>query len=117
MASHVKPLSVPVRAVLFDLDGTLLHTSPDLAAAASAALAECGLANIAADVVERFVGKGIEVLVQRCLRHLGQADAGPGFEALLAAYWRHYEVINGRHAEPYDEHVESRAEHTAPREH
>ena len=92
----------PVRAVLFDLDGTLLHTSPDLAAAASAALAECSLGDIGAEVVERFVGKGIDVLVQRCLRHLGEPDSGAGFDALLAAYWHHYEVLNGRHATPYD---------------
>ena len=98
----MKPLPTPIRAVLFDLDGTLLHTSPDLAAAASAALAECGLGDIAPDVVERFVGKGIDVLVQRCLRHLAQPDSGPGFEALLAAYWRHYEVFNGCHATPYE---------------
>lgn len=97
----VKPLRAPVRAVLFDLDGTLLHTSPDLAAAASAALAECGHDDIDAATVERFVGKGIDVLVQRCLRHLGAPDSGPGFEALLAAYWRHYAVLNGRHATPY----------------
>ena len=97
----MKPLPAPVRAVLFDLDGTLLHTSPDLAAAASAALAECGHGDIDAATVERFVGKGIDVLVQRCLRQLGLPDSGAGFDALLAAYWRHYEVLNGRHATPY----------------
>ena len=97
----MKLFSTPIRAVLFDLDGTLLHTSPDLAAAASAALAECGHADIDAATIERFVGKGIDVLVQRCLRHLGQADSGPGFDTLLAAYWRHYEVLNGQHATPY----------------
>ena len=98
----MKPLPAPVRAVLFDLDGTLLHTSPDLAAAASAALAECGHADIDAATVERFVGKGIVVLVQRCLRHLGKPDSGAGFDALLAAYWRHYDVLNGQHATPYE---------------
>ena len=98
----VKPLASAVRAVLFDLDGTLLHTSPDLAAAANAALAECGLPHIDAAQVELFVGKGIDVLVQRCLRHLGHPDSGPQFDALLAAYWRHYEVFNGRHATPYE---------------
>ena len=98
----VKPLCSPVSAVLFDLDGTLLHTSPDLAAAANAALAECGLGSIEADLVERFVGKGIDELVRRCVRHLGQADSGTQFDALLAAFWRHYEAINGRHAQAYD---------------
>ncbi len=97
-----KALVTPVRAVLFDLDGTLLHTSPDLAAAASAALAECGLGDIDAATVERFVGKGIVVLVERCLRHLGQPDHGSGFDALLAAYWRQYDAHNGRYATPYE---------------
>ena len=90
-----------IRAVLFDLDGTLLHTSPDLAAAASAALAECGHPLVKAAQVEQFVGKGIDVLVQRCLRHIGQPDDGPVFETLRAAYMRHYETLNGVHATPY----------------
>ena len=90
-----------IQAVLFDLDGTLLHTSPDLAAAASAALAERNLPNIDPALVEQFVGKGIDVLVQRCLRHLGQPDTGPVFEGFRAAYMRHYEALNGVHAAPY----------------
>ena len=87
--------------MLFDLDGTLLHTSPDLAAAASAALAECGHRLVDAAQVEQFVGKGIDVLVQRCLRHIGQPDDGAVFETLRAAYMRHYEALNGVHATPY----------------
>ena len=98
----MKPLSAPVRAVLFDLDGTLLHTSPDLAAAADAALAERGLPSIDAALVEQFVGKGIDVLVQRCLRHLAQPDAGPVFESLRDAFMRHYESLNGCHASAYE---------------
>lgn len=90
-----------IRAVLFDLDGTLLHTSPDLAAAATAALTECGLPNVDARLVENFVGKGIDVLLQRCLTHLGEADHGPMFDELRISYMRHYERINGMHAKPY----------------
>ena len=90
-----------IRAVLFDLDGTLLHTSPDLAAAASAALKECGHPNVDAQLVENFVGKGIDVLLQRCLQHLGLPDQGPVFEQLRDAYMRHYERLNGAQARPY----------------
>jgi phosphoglycolate phosphatase len=90
-----------IRAVLFDLDGTLLHTSPDLAAAATAALTELGLPDIAAKRVENFVGKGIDVLLQRCLAHLGQPTEGMSFERLREAYMRHYERLNGAHATPY----------------
>ena len=87
--------------MLFDLDGTLLHTSPDLAAAASAALTERNLPNIDPALVEQFVGKGIDVLVQRCLRYLSEPDTGPVFEGLRDAYMRHYEILNGKYASPY----------------
>jgi len=90
-----------IRAVLFDLDGTLLHTSPDLAAAAAMALAECGLRGIDAATIETFIGAGIDGLVRRCLAHLGHAQEGAPFETLRAAYVRHYEAVNGTHAAPY----------------
>jgi len=90
-----------IRAVLFDLDGTLLHTSPDLAAAATAALGECGLPDVDAKLVENFVGKGIDVLLQRCLRHLGRPESGPVFERLRDVYMRHYEFLNGEYATRY----------------
>jgi len=90
-----------IRAVLFDLDGTLLHTSPDLAATATAALTELGLPDIDARLVENFVGKGIDVLLHRCLAHLGLPETGPQFDRLREAYMRHYQHFNGVHATPY----------------
>jgi phosphoglycolate phosphatase len=93
--------SLPVDAVLFDLDGTLLHTSLDISAAANAALAECALPAIADRVVESFIGRGIEALVKRCFAHLGLAQEGAGFEAFHAAFMRHYERLNGRVATAY----------------
>ena len=56
-----------VDAVLFDLDGTLLDTLPDLFAAANAMLAELGHAPRTLEEIRRFVGKGIPNLVLRCL--------------------------------------------------
>lgn len=99
-----------VDAVLFDLDGTLLHTSPDLAAAANGALAECALPAIDAAIVERFVGAGIDELVRRCLVHLGLAADGERFKGLREAYMRHYEAQNGVRASPYPGVVEGLAE-------
>lgn len=90
-----------VRAVLFDLDGTLLHTAPDLIAAANAALVECGLPRIEGALIEGFVGRGVEELVRRCLRHLRRADDDAEFAQLHAAYLRHYEAGNGVHATFY----------------
>ena len=95
------PVGSAVRAVLFDLDGTLAHTSPDLAVAASLALAECGLPDIDAVLIETFVGKGIDTLIRRCLAHHGKPQDGPGFERLRLSYMRHYETVNGRDARLY----------------
>ena len=55
------------RAVLFDLDGTLLDTLDDLADSMNAALERCGFAQHPVDAYRYFVGDGIDVLVQRVL--------------------------------------------------
>lgn len=55
------------KLVIFDLDGTLLNTLSDLAAAANAALVRCGFAARTVDEVQRFVGNGVEKLLYRAL--------------------------------------------------
>jgi phosphoglycolate phosphatase len=69
-----------VRLLVFDLDGTLVDSSRDIAAAANAALARVapGAAPIPLDAVLSFVGEGARLLVERCLAHVGSdlpADA------------------------------------------
>ena len=54
-------------AVLFDLDGTLLDTLEDLAAAANAALVGQGLPPHPVDAYRHFVGDGLRTLVERML--------------------------------------------------
>ena len=59
--------SSPVRAVLFDLDGTLLDTVGDLASAANRMLGQLGLPLRPEAEIRNFVGKGTAKLVERCL--------------------------------------------------
>ena len=91
-----------IRAALVDLDGTLLDTAPDLAAAANAMLAELGMRKLAAAEVRDFIGKGIAALVRRCLE---AARAAPPdemlYEAALASFASHYERLNGSSSTPY----------------
>lgn len=96
-----------VRAALVDLDGTLLDTAPDLAAAANAMLAELGLGALPDAQVRDFVGRGIGVLVERCLEAVGagQARHGEALEALSA----HYDRTNGRSSTIYPGVVEGLA--------
>jgi phosphoglycolate phosphatase len=89
----------PVAAISFDLDGTLLDTVPDLAAAARDMAAEIDLPPRSEDEVRVFVGRGIPNLVERCLGARAQ-DA-----ALLAraieAFKRCYRRRNGERSVAY----------------
>jgi phosphoglycolate phosphatase len=55
------------KAVLFDLDGTLLDTLQDIADSANAALRQLGFATHPAEAYKYFVGSGIKELVERAL--------------------------------------------------
>lgn len=81
-----------IRSVTVDLDGTLLDTIPDLAAAANAMMRELGRPEYPLDTVATFVGRGIPKLVARCLPDLDEAAV----DAAQAIFRRHYAIENGR---------------------
>ncbi len=90
------------RAVLFDLDGTLLDSAPDLAAAANAMLAELGLPARDPAVIATYIGKGIPKLVERTLTGSLDAAADPVLLArALPIYERYYAEESGRRSVPY----------------
>lgn len=88
------------RAVLFDLDGTLLDTIGDLADAANLMLAELGRPQRPQDEIHRFVGKGIPNLVRRCMTE-GRTASEAEIDAAVDVFRRHYAVVNGRRASIY----------------
>ena len=71
-----------IRAVLFDLDGTILDTAPDLAACANAMLAEIGRAPLPEAQIRDYIGKGVQNLVARSLEATGGAGAVDSAHAL-----------------------------------
>ena len=97
--------SAPLRttAVLIDLDGTLMDTAPDLAAAANLMRADLGLPALPQARVASFVGKGAAALVHRALadRLDGRVDDAL-FARGHAAFFRHYEQTNGSAALVFD---------------
>ena len=68
------------QAVLFDLDGTLLNTIPDIAGAVNRSLAGEGLPTWPVEAYRHFVGSGIRVAIRRA------APAGTDPAVLEACY-------------------------------
>ena len=89
-----------VRAVTIDLDGTLLDTIPDLAAASNAMLSELGRPTLDVELIRTFVGKGIARLVERTLDAAGVTDE-PTRTRAHEVFDRHYQALNGRHTTLY----------------
>jgi phosphoglycolate phosphatase len=81
----------PYAGYLFDLDGTLVDTAPDLNAALNRALTGAGLAPVSEALTRHWVGHGARVLIEQALHHQG---GSPGLaddlhEAFLDHYQRH----------------------------
>lgn len=93
------------KSITLDLDGTLLDTVADLAAACNRMLADLGEPPRTEDEIHRFVGKGMAILVERCLTREAAPDAHKVAEG-IAAFRRHYAQVNGLFARPYPGVVE-----------
>ena len=99
----------PLDAVIIDLAGTMVDTLGDFAEALNRMLGDLELPPIAAQHIERMVGKGSEHLLRsvlnHVLEHMGKAPTAIEIEALYAHAWpsyqRHYLAINGHYARVY----------------
>jgi phosphoglycolate phosphatase len=72
--------------VLFDLDGTLVDSAPDIAGALNAALAELGQPVHPLPVVTSYVGDGAARLVERAVAPAAQVDQALLLERFRAQY-------------------------------
>lgn len=78
-------------AIIFDLDGTLIDSAPDIHAAASKVFEAKGLQSFPFEVVRGFIGNGVGVLVSRLLQSQGLDGAGPLQAELVASFVKLYE--------------------------
>ena len=60
--------------IVFDLDGTLIHSAPDIQAAANAALAAEGAAPLDLPTTISFIGNGVPKFAERAVRLRGLGD-------------------------------------------
>ena len=78
-----------MKTVLFDFDGTLLYTIPDLADAVNQALEKFGYPTHDYDTIQSFVGNGVRLLVSRALPG---GEENPDMDAVFAAFSAYYDV-------------------------
>jgi len=104
-ASHVhrgRPAPTRARAVLFDLDGTLVDTAPDMVGALNQLRREEGEGSLPLEHVRPFVSHGARALVQ-----IGFPQAtGAAFEALRVRFLDIYRRQLARETQLYDGAVE-----------
>lgn len=77
-------------ALIFDLDGTLVDTAPDLAAAMNHVLALHGRRHVALERVRHMVGQGARVLMARGFAETGTPVDDGVLDALYDEFLSHY---------------------------
>ena len=75
------------KAIVFDLDGTLLDTLTDLAASTNYALRSCGMPEHSIDDVRRFVGNGVRMLMTRAVP---DGESNSRFDEAFSVFRQHY---------------------------
>ncbi len=94
--------------VLFDLDGTLIDTAPEIADAVNALLAEQRLPRVDETTVRDWIGHGTRELMRAALAASVRAapvapDRAPALDALMPAFGRHYLAHCGKRSRVYPE--------------
>ena len=77
------------RALIFDLDGTLIDSKKDLVLSVNATLRALGRNELPEDLIASYVGSGASVLISRAL---GGASEPQELQAALQLFLEYYEV-------------------------
>ena len=88
--SSIPSSSAPL--LVFDLDGTLVDSAPDLVGALNVILAREGLGPLPLERARKFVGRGGRVLIRLGLDAQGVSVSDARLEEMFAAYLAEYET-------------------------
>jgi phosphoglycolate phosphatase len=77
-------------SIVFDLDGTLADTAPDLAGAMNAVLREAGRPELPVGHVRKMVGRGARVLIETGFRASGGVPGEANMDAMFEHFIAHY---------------------------
>jgi len=100
-----------LRLVMFDLDGTLIDTAPEIADAVNDTLAQCGLPLVSHQQVRDWIGHGTRTLLIAALasvqgRTVQEIGADPDLPRIAGIFDGHYQNRCGSSSQPYPHVVE-----------
>ena len=99
-----------LKAVLFDLDGTLVDSAPDLASALNRLLAGEGRRAVGLGEVKGMIGDGVHKLVERGFAAAGRALGAGELDQLARRYVADYEPNSAVETRPFPGAIEALAE-------
>jgi N-acetyl-D-muramate 6-phosphate phosphatase len=99
MPGAMSSLFTEVQAVLFDLDGTLIDSAPDLGAAADALRVEQGLPSLPLGAYRAHAGSGARGMLRVAF---GMGPEHPEFDRLKTAFFVKYEAMMTQRTVPFD---------------
>ena len=99
-------MSFPFDLILFDLDGTLIETAPEIADAVNDTLSECGRSGVSQQQVNDWIGHGTRELLIQALACIDDLSANEvrisnSFPAIEAVFTRHYQRRCGTRSHLY----------------
>jgi len=95
------------KGVIFDLDGTLIDSAPDLHAIANAVLAAHGHAPLTLQTITSFIGNGIPKLVERCFETVNNSLEGEAFDNAVIMFLEKYAQAPATNSKLYPNVIET----------
>ena len=83
-----------IKAILFDLDGTLFETAHELSDAVNSMLKDLEMMELKRNEIKNFIGKGTENLIKQSLRSSTKKDPSLFFTKAEKLFAHHYSLIS-----------------------
>lgn len=95
------PPALP-ETVIFDLDGTLVDTAPDLTAALNAVLARAGRGAVPINDVRHMVGRGARFLIEKAMAASGPPADAADVSDMVLHFLEHYDANIAVASRPFE---------------
>ncbi len=89
--------------IVFDLDGTLIDTAPDLIATLNLILAREGLPDVTYESALRMIGGGARGMIEKALRAEGRGGSKADLDRMFGAFIEHYAAHIADRSRPFPE--------------